>query len=131
MGVLIDTSVWIPYLKGEKKASLDIEMDRLIRSREAVMAGPVLAELLQGALRSKDLTSLALALDGLAYEEMNRSMWIRAGQINFELRRAGRMIPLSDAILAGIALEKDHSLYTFDSHFRRIKDLKIHRPLKA
>jgi predicted nucleic acid-binding protein len=42
------------------------------------------------------------------------------------LRRAESIIPLSDLIIAAIALSGNHEIFTVDQHFNKIDGLKLH-----
>ncbi len=43
-----------------------------------------------------------------------------------QLRGQGRLIPLTDLIIASLALEGDHQVFTLDEHFQRVPGLKLH-----
>ena len=114
-GVVIDTSVWIEFLRGTD-AGRSAEVARLVRGGRAVLCGVVEAEL------------LADALSGPEYAEVDRSTWRRAGELAAVLRRHGKTVPMSDLILAAVALAGDFAVFSIDNHFRLIPGLRLHRP---
>jgi predicted nucleic acid-binding protein len=61
--------------------------------------------------------------------ETSFAIWRRAGELSLALRRRGITVPLSDLVVAGLALEHGCAIYTLDSHshFDRIPDLPLHR----
>jgi predicted nucleic acid-binding protein len=56
--------------------------------------------------------------------EVSRDTWILASELSGNLRHQGIGIPLTDLILAALALENDSVLFTSDSHFERIPEVK-------
>ncbi len=92
------------------------------------MVGPVIAELLQGARDERERDSLAQTLLALPYLDTTQAAWARAGALSFGLRRRGRKLPLSDLVLAAIAVEGGHAVYSLDVHFRVVPELKLHEP---
>jgi predicted nucleic acid-binding protein len=120
--VIADASVWILFFNRpgsvEKRA-----LDALIDSDEVVMAGVVLAELLQGCRTPKDRDEIKDVMLALPYTEMTRSVWIRTGEISSALLRRGMTLPIPDLILASLALEHGLQVYSLDKHFDRIHGL--------
>jgi predicted nucleic acid-binding protein len=123
--VIADTSVWIEYFKGGREHTRAALRD-LIRAEQAVLVGVVLAELIQGCRTSKEADTILSTLSGLRFLETNFSSWKRAGELSFALRRKGVTLPLSDLIIAALALEHQCQVYTLDPHFEQIPGLTLH-----
>jgi hypothetical protein len=123
--VVIDTSVWVDFLRGGRSREATA-VEELVRSARAVTCGIVLAELLAGVKNSEQRERLSEALAGLDYVEMREQTWRRAGELAAGLRGKGRTLPMSDLIVAALALENDLSVFTVDSHFRHIPGLRLH-----
>lgn len=124
-GVIVDTSVWVDFLRsGRGKSSAVVE--DLIRSSQAVACGVVLAELLAGVRNREDREQLQEALAGLDYLEMQEQTWRLAGELAAELRSKGRTVPMSDLVVAALAIEHGFSVLTLDSHFRRIPGVRLY-----
>jgi tRNA(fMet)-specific endonuclease VapC len=124
-GVIVDTSVWVEFLRsGRGKASAVVE--DLVRSSRAVTCGMVLAELLAGVRNRKDRTQLQDALAGLDYVEMREQTWHRAGEIAAELRSKGRTLPMSDLLVAALSIEHGFPVLTVDNHFRHIPGVRLY-----
>ena len=128
--VLIDTSIWVDYFRG-KNQDLVESVKNLIRTRRATLCGIVLSELLAGVRAKKSRDTLKQTLDALEYVEVSRDTWILAGELSGNLRHQGISIPLTDLILAALALENNSVLFTSDSHFERITELKQFNSAKA
>jgi predicted nucleic acid-binding protein len=127
--VIADTSVWVPFFNhpesDEKQA-----MDALIDGRQLALVGMVLAELLQGCRTPKETETILSKLTGLPFLEMGFSNWRRTGELSASLRRKGVTIPLSDLVIAALALDHRCQVYALDPHFTRIPGLSLYRPRK-
>ncbi len=129
-GVLIDTSIWVEYFRGKSHELVESVKD-LIKSQRAVLCGIALSELLAGVRAKKDRDTLRQTLEALEYKEVSRATWISAGEMSRNLRKQGIAVPLTDLILAALALENKCELFTFDSHFDQIAEIKRFNPGKA
>ncbi|MBM3156524.1 MAG: PIN domain-containing protein [Chloroflexi bacterium] len=128
--VLIDTSIWVEYFRGKDQELVE-SVKNLIRTRRATLCGIVLSELLAGVRTKKIRDILKQTLDALEYVEVSRDTWTSAGELSDSLRRQGISVPLTDLILAALALENNVELFTLDSHFRRIAEIKQFKSVKA
>ena len=125
--VIIDTSVWIEAFRHQDCAERG-EVDDLLAKNQVVMAGPVLAEVLQGARTEAERLRLEVTLQALPFIEADRGDWAKAGELSFGLRRQGRTIPLTDLLVAVLAIENGHTIYALDRHFQSIPGVKLHEP---
>ena len=125
--VVADTSVWIPFFNrpesDEKRA-----LDDLIDERQLALVGVVLAELLQGCRTTKETDTILSKLTGLRFLETSLSTWRRTGELSASLRRKGLTIPLTDLIIAALALEHGCQVYAVDPHFTQVPGLSHYRP---
>lgn len=122
--VVVDSTVWIDYLRFDSE--IGRRLDELLERREVVLTGIVLAEILQGASGDKDHEQLQTALDAAVYVDISKAAWIRVGRLARELRKAGQALPLTDLAIASVALEEDHELFTLDTDFQRIPNLRLY-----
>ena len=120
--MIVDSSVWIEYLKN--RPSVTEKLDQLLLAGTIVTVGPVIAEILQGAKTEKDYRLLENNLGGLPLIETKVEDWIKAGKISYELRKRGITIPLTDCLIAAVAIHQNASVMTYDRHFESIPDLK-------
>jgi len=125
--VIVDTNVWLDFFDGGPSITGE-SLGRLIRDREAVLVGVVLAELNRGARGEEERRALHRGLGGVRYLEMSRYAWVRAGRIAEELDRRGTPVPQPDIFIAALVLEGDHELFTRDRHFERIPGLRLYQP---
>jgi predicted nucleic acid-binding protein len=128
--VIADTSVWIPFFNrpdSPEKAALDL----LIDADEVSLVGVVLAELLQGCRTKSERDALSNALLALPYYEVTQTTWLRAGDLSANLLRKGVTLPLSDLIIAALAIERDCRVYSLDAHFKKIPGLHLYSPTSS
>lgn len=118
-GILPDTCAWIDYFRPGGNA-LGQHLERALSSDTVYACGPVLYELVQGARSEKERASLTGALGALPYLEMTEALWIKAGQLSTTLRKRGKTVPLSDILIATLAIEHDLAIMTVDEHFHDI-----------
>lgn len=120
--IIADTSVWIPFFNRPGSAEKQA-LDLLIDADEVALVGVVLAELLQGCRSRKEREEVEEGLLALPYLEMTRETWIMAGEISSPLLRKGVTLPMSDLVVAAIALEHRCRVYSLDAHFEKIPGL--------
>ncbi len=123
MKIIVDTSVWIEYLKN--KPTLAEKLDRQLLAGDIFTVGPVVAELLQSAKTEKDYRMVKSSIDGLPFIETNFENWVLAGGISYKLRRKGITIPITDCVIAALAIHNNASVMTYDRHFANIPNLKL------
>jgi len=125
--VVVDTAVWVDFFRGRNEPVRAV-LRELIRGRQAVLTGIVLAEVLQGIRTQQEADSVRSEFAALHYYEAARDTWSRAGSLSGELRRKGLTIPLTDLIISVLAMEHDAEVFTTDPHFEKIPGLKLYRP---
>ncbi len=123
--VLVDTSVWVDYLRqGQTPASQ--ELDFLLEENRVLLCGVVELELLQG-VRPPERSTLTQLLEALSYVETEREDFQAAGELSQALRSRGIQVPSTDALIAAICLRRDFPLLTADRHFEHFHPLKRHK----
>lgn len=125
--VVVDTSVWINYLRNPQSDSGRV-MDSLLFRGEVLMVGMVLSEVLQGARTSSGLATLRDRLTALEFLEVTLETWIKVGEIALELRRLGSPVPLTDLTIAAVAMQHNQPVYALDQHFQRVPELELYEP---
>ncbi len=123
--VIADTSVWIPFFN-QPGSPEKREIDALIDADRLALVGVVLTELMQRCRTTREANTIGSKLTGLRLLETSFSSWRGAGELSFALRRKGITLPLSDLVIAALALEHHCQVYTLDPHFEQIPDLALH-----
>lgn len=122
--VLPDTCAWIDFFKGRPTPLTEALGEALVRN-EVFICGVVQFELLQGIKSPGEEALVQNAFQALQYLEIQRNHWISAGHLAASLRTSGHILPLSDIIIATLALEHNCAILTIDRHFESISGLKI------
>lgn len=123
MKIIVDTSIWIEYLKNKPNLVEILEKEML--AGNVYLVGPVVSELLQGAKTEKDLTALSNNIDGIPYIEASFKDWQFAGRISYDLRKKGVTVPITDCLIASLAINNQASVFTSDRHFQKIPGVKL------
>ena len=122
---LVDTSVWVEFLRGEKKA-IKRRLENLLDENRAIVSGIILAELLTGIGDEKEQRFLEECFLGLPFLEGTREIFATAGKMGATLRKKGITIPVSDLLIAALAKAHAMTVLTLDNHF-----LTLARPLNV
>jgi predicted nucleic acid-binding protein len=127
VSVLIDSSVWIGFLRGD---AADVQaVTGLISGRNrAALTGPVLQEVLQGIRNEKQRRQTRTFLLRLPILETTIAHYTAAADAYAALRSAGVTVPSVDVLIAAVAGRAGFSVLTRDRHFLEIKkhlDLEV------
>jgi len=122
--ILPDTCAWIDFFRGRPSRMAENVETALVQG-EVVTCGVVLYEMLQGIKSPREEALVVSAFQAVPHLEMTGSLWIKAGHLSSQLRKKGHTLPLSDIIIATLALENTCSLLTVDRHFDVIPGLTV------
>ena len=125
--LLVDTSIWVDYLRSPSAQGGD-HLDGLLRKRRVHTCGIVVAELMQGARSATDAQLLQSSLEALPFHESDRDIHLAAGRLSGNLRSQGISIPITDALIATVAHFNQLGVWTLDSHFSRVPGLSLYKP---
>jgi predicted nucleic acid-binding protein len=116
--VLADTSVWVDFARrGERGGAAP--MRGLLDAGEVATCGPVVAELLAGA-EGEVAERMAATLFSLPWAPLDPPAFREVGELAGALRRSGRVLPLTDQMIAVATARAGHVLWSFDSGFERL-----------
>ena len=131
--VLVDTSAWIPFIRGGRHDTSDT-LDQLLAARHVATNDVVNAELLIGAKDHQGYQEFESDLGAIPHLALDRKVWARVGRLGFALKRQGLSIPVPDLAIAACAMEYGCALLHADRHFELIAKhapLKIYKPARA
>lgn len=117
--ILIDTSVWIDFLKGEKSAQREA-LHRLIEADEDIAITEIIVtEILQGIKSDKDFKTVKeYLLEFPVYSPKGMETYLEAARIYRECRKRGKTVRKTiDCIIAAICIENKLTLLHKDSDF--------------
>ncbi len=131
--ILVDTTVWIDWFKGNDTAHV-LALERLIGEHEDLcVCGVILTEVLQGIRDDKDYAIVAARFQSFVYLPMGQITFTKAAELYRTLRRKGVTIRNAvDCMIAAVAIEHDIPLLQNDRDFIpivqhcRLKNFDIH-----
>jgi len=101
-GVIVDTSVFIEFLKGSELYGSAITL--LLEKNRVISTGIIIAELLQGLKHLREEKYLADLITAVNIFEITTDLWIEAGNLSLSLRRKGINLPLTNVAIALLPL---------------------------
>lgn len=122
--VLLDTSVIIPYLKGDEAIRAQIQARTTV-----YLPQPALGELYCGAHLSQNPAKVLVQVQNFAASVVVLSPGVATaehyGLIRAQLAKAGTPIPENDIWIAALALEHRLPLAARDAHFEKVEGLHL------
>lgn len=125
MSVLVDTSVWIEFLRATGSAADRWLTDAVRAEQELAWTEPVLFELLVGASSERHATALrASVAHGPVVRVAGLADWEAAASLARQARAAGRPIRSTVAcVIAAVAIRSGMPVATVDRDFLAIAEV--------
>lgn len=121
MTVLVDSSIWVDFLKLGGRGP-GAPLATLLTRHEVVVCGQVVAELLAGT-PPDGRAELWMLMAGLPWLELRHDGWRRVGELEGDLLARGYRIPLTDVAIAVTAVDGRARLWSRDTHFAQVAEL--------
>lgn len=121
--VLVDSSIYIELLRTGKDPVEVLTRD--FEPEEIVSCSIVRCEVLRGLVRVETKTYLAAFFDLLVHASMDELAWRQTEELAWDLDRSGKVLPLTDLIIAVCTFRTGASLLTHDRHFELIPALPL------
>ena len=115
--VLIDTSVWIPFLRKSPPPVVKDEVGHLLAENRVAIVPMIRLELLGGTKSLTEFNRLKSRLDALHQIPANEANWEAAAWLSFKLRQQGKAIPYTDILIGSAAITTSCLLLHADRHF--------------
>lgn len=80
------------------------------------------AELIHGARSESDIEKIITAISCFDFLQYSNN-WDKLGQMLYKLRVSGYTLPITDVIIAQIAMEHNADVFSDDKHFEMIKNI--------
>lgn len=119
MSIIIDTSVWIEYFKGNEKY-LDF-IQKLLEKNEILTIELIFAELLQGARTGKEVEMLKSYFELIPKTEIE-NLYILAGEFSRKEKLISKGIGLIDSCIITATIFSDSRLWTLDRKIQNFLD---------
>ena len=120
--ILIDTSVWIEFLKQKESCVQEIKM--LLEAQKVITIEPVFSELLFGVRNNQEEEMILSYWLVLPKIEFGTNTMLSAAQFASKEDYQQRGIGLMDAILIKSAMDGNHMIWTLDQRITANLDQK-------
>lgn len=120
--ILVDTSVWIDFLKGlDSKECLALQ-NLISNEADIVITEIILTEILRGVTTDSDYKRIKDYLMEIPIDKPeSHETYIRAAELYRSCRKKGKTVSkTTDCIIASISIEKNRTLLHKDKDFDRI-----------
>lgn len=114
---LVDTSAWLLVLRQTFIPKAKDRIDHLLKEDVIITTGIVKLEILSGTRTDKEFQRLKMRLDALGTVETDDSLWQKACELGFKLRRRGITVPHTDILIGACALKTASTILHADSHY--------------
>ncbi|MDQ6655548.1 MAG: PIN domain-containing protein [Verrucomicrobiota bacterium] len=121
--VLVDSSVYIQLIRDGKNPVRTLA--EAFDATEIVGCSVVRCEVLRGMIRPKPKAYLAEFFDLLIHVPTDDRVWRETEDLAWQLDRRGRVLPLTDVLIAVCALRIGAAVLTLDRHFKEVPDLEV------
>lgn len=122
--ILVDTSIWVDFLRGESSLQRRILHDCIENEEDIAITGIILAEILQGITEDRGFRAARnYLLEFPVYEPKGIATYIEAARIYRLCRSKGKTIRSTvDCINAAICIENDLPILHKDRDYYVIKE---------
>jgi len=103
---LVDSSVWIEYLRPKGSPNVKERVRTILQKEEMVSCGIIVVEILREAKNEKDFESLRDSLMSLPQIPIDDTVIERASRWGFLLDKKGKVVSTTDLIKASVAYKK-------------------------
>jgi hypothetical protein len=115
--VIVDSSIWIEYLRGKTHPET-VWLDRELQRQPLGLTDLILCEVLQGTRDAAFAKAKAALLKFHIFENCNVNLAIAAARNYNQLRRSGyRVRATMDSLIATFCIESNHRLLHRDRDF--------------
>lgn len=115
--VLVDTSVWIPFLRKSPPPAVKDEVEHLLAENRVAIFPMIRLELLGGTKSLNEFNRLKSRLDALHQIPADEASWEAAARLSVNLRQQGKVIPYTDILIASATILANALLLHADRHF--------------
>jgi predicted nucleic acid-binding protein len=120
--IIADTSVWIPFLRGSG-VQFQERLVPLIMADRLATTPVIIMEILIGAKSENEFSKLSKDLAALRCFDVSAKLWQSASKLGHTLRQKAISVPLTDTLIAAVAIENNALLLHNDRHYEMIASM--------
>ena len=121
--VLVDSSYYITVARQGMDPLRTLAITAM--ERDIAICGVVRCEVSRGIRDPNIRQKFSRFWDVMLYVPTDNRLWTEAENLLWEMDRTGKIIPLTDALIACCAKRIDASVLTFDKHFSMVPGLDV------
>jgi len=118
--IIVDTSVWIEYLKGNEHYRN--VLPQYLREKHVVAISAIFGELLQGVRNKREYEIIMGFWESLP-KIKEEALFIEAGKLSHEYNLYNAGVGLIDTYLLAAALKNDYAIWSLDKKLNKAIDL--------
>jgi predicted nucleic acid-binding protein len=118
--ILVDSSIWIGFLRENCSAEIREKIYQGLRSETFYLTAPVWAEIYRGVRSRKEESDLANLVKICGWLEFDRAAWQVAAETGRACVKAGVNVPSGDVLVHACARRHGAELFHQDKHFSMI-----------
>lgn len=119
--IMVDTSVWISFLKNDDPDLRDI-LKKYLKRNDVFTVSAVFGELFQGVKNKREHEIIQVLWSSLPKVE-EEGLFIRAGQLSNKYKLYAKGVGLIDSYLLSACFENNLALWTLDKKLQKAFDL--------
>ncbi|MFQ5739814.1 MAG: PIN domain-containing protein [Acidobacteriota bacterium] len=119
---LVDTSVWIDYLRTKTPRAIKARLNHVIQSPEIATCEPILFEILR-AVSTAEASKIEEFFTTVPVLATPATLWVDARRLGHRCMAAGFLPRSMDLLIAQIGIHHEAWVTTSDAHFQRISQV--------
>ncbi|MES0489496.1 MAG: PIN domain-containing protein [Leptospirales bacterium] len=120
--VLIDTSVWIEFLRGNGKFFNHVS--ELLESGNVHCVEAIFAELLQGANNKREIEIITAYWNNI-HNSNEKGLWIESGKLSYEKKLFNKDVGIIDSMIIAYAIKYNIKVWSLDKKLLSILDRNL------
>jgi predicted nucleic acid-binding protein len=122
--IVVDTSIWIDYLRGSHYQKID-RLEEILDTDRIIIGDLIITELMQGFRFKKDLNKIEMLIDSLEYRDMlGKNIATKSAHNYRELKKKGFTVRKTiDVMIGTFCIENKFGLLHNDRDFDPMENL--------
>ncbi len=125
--ILVDSNIYINWIRNRIEPHKIIEP--WLRTDQIFSCGVIRIEVVRGIINLNQKDKVNDLFNSIPEFKIDNQFWEKSSNLAWHLDRKGRVIPLTDIVIATCALEIDATVISNDAHFDRIPRLKLRKTM--